>query len=36
VISTVEYQAQNGAKLTENVKAKAPCGKARAKKKSSK
>jgi len=32
VISTVEYQAQNGAKLTENVKAKAPCGgKARAK-----
>jgi hypothetical protein len=26
VISTVEYQAQNGAKLTENVKAKAPCG----------
>jgi len=33
VISTIEYQAQNGAKLTENVKAKAPCGKARAKKK---
>ena len=33
VISTVEYQAQNGAKLTENVKAKAPCGgKSRAKK----
>jgi hypothetical protein len=26
VVSTVEYQAQNGAKLTENVKAKAPCG----------
>ncbi|MET0557925.1 MAG: hypothetical protein ABW065_04560 [Solirubrobacterales bacterium] len=34
VISTVEYQAQNGAKLTENVKAKAPCGgKSKAKKK---
>jgi len=32
VVSTIEYQAQNGAKLTENVKAKAPCGKARKKK----
>jgi hypothetical protein len=37
VVSTVEYQAQNGAKRTENVKAKAPCGgKAKKKKRSSK
>jgi hypothetical protein len=34
VINTIEYLAQNGKKLTENVKAKAPCGgKSRAKKK---
>jgi hypothetical protein len=26
VVSTVEYTAQNGRKLTQNVKAKAPCG----------
>jgi hypothetical protein len=33
VISTIEYQAQNGAKRTEKVKAKTPCGKARKHKK---
>jgi hypothetical protein len=34
VINTVEYTAQNGRKLTQNVKAKAPCGSAgKAKKK---
>jgi hypothetical protein len=32
VVSTVEYQAQNGAKLTENVKARTPCAKPRHKK----
>ena len=33
VVNTVEYVAQNGRKLTQNVKAKAPCGKARKKQK---
>jgi hypothetical protein len=33
VINSVEYVAQNGKKLTQEVRAKAPCGKARKKQK---
>jgi hypothetical protein len=36
VLNTVEYSAQNGRKLTQNVKAKAPCGAKAKKKRSSK
>jgi hypothetical protein len=36
VINTVEYVAQNGKKLTQNVKTKAPCGSASSRKKNNK
>jgi len=36
VVSTVEYVAQSGKKLTQNVKAKAPCGSASSRKRNNK